>query len=134
MCLVKCLPPAYYNRVPSVSFKPVSGMGCYSVGKDGVAGRLITLAEGVRANSAHRERGKKISIKRLSRNALYFDSNSELSLTANYQLAVQPLGILVGYLRVEPCSADDVLPANKHYVFVTDTWLSENALQSLAIE
>ncbi|MGF1725706.1 hypothetical protein [Photobacterium nomapromontoriensis] len=134
MCLVKTFPPTTCNWDPSVRFKPATEMGCYSVGKDGVAGRLITLDSDNCDNRTHRNRGVKVLINRVSRNALYFELDDELPLTANYHLAVQPLGLLVGYLQRDHQSLDVGLPPNLRYVFVTDSWIPETALLRLVIE
>ena len=106
---------------------------CFSVGRGGIAGRLYghLLSSGETLDS--QDYGVKVIANRVSRQRIYIETSTVLPLTACYQLYLQPVGKLEGYLRKDPISVNKKHPSKQSYVFVTDSWLSLQQIRSIAL-
>lgn len=105
---------------------------CYSLGKGGVAARLHyqSLADDTLID--WHDVGVKVSINRVSRHSLYFETDHCLPPTASYQLYLHSVGRVDGYVRLDPDSSNKKHPARYQYQFVLDHWLNEQQVAGMA--
>ena len=133
MSLVKDLSPALKELFRPSIYHDECVEKCYSVGRGGIAGRLYghLLSSGETIDS--HDSGLKVTANRLSRQCIYIESSVMLPLTACYQLYLQPVGMLEGYLRKDTVSVNKKHPGYNSYIFVTDSWLSERQIKAIAL-
>ena len=133
MSLVKDLSPALKELFHPSLYNDASVEKCFSVGRGGIAGRLYghLLSSGETIDS--HDAGIKVTANRLSRQCIYIESSAVLPLTACYQLYLQPVGMLEGFLRKDAISVNKKHPSHHSYIFVTDSWLSERQIKAIAL-
>ncbi|PSU33591.1 hypothetical protein [Photobacterium lutimaris] len=133
MSLIKDVPPVLKDiTYPSVYQDPELEK-CYSVGRGGIAGRLFgqLLSSGETIDSY--DYGVKVTVNRITRHRIYLESSVPLPLTASYQLYLQPVGMLEGYLRKDTVSVNKKHPNHRSYMFITDQWLTAHQLRTIAL-
>ncbi|MDV5169890.1 hypothetical protein [Photobacterium rosenbergii] len=133
MSLVKDLPPALKEMFHPSICHDADVDKCFSVGRGGIAGRIYghLLSSGETIDS--QDYGVKVTANRLSRQCIYIESAAALPLTACYQLYLQPVGMLEGFLRKDAISVNKKHPSHNSYIFVTDSWLSEQQIRAIAL-
>ncbi|MCQ1057609.1 hypothetical protein ACQKPX_00175 [Photobacterium sp. DNB23_23_1] len=133
MSLIKDVPPALKEMIHSSVCQDSDIEKCYSVGRGGIAGRLFghLLSSGETIDS--HDYGVKVTVNRITRQMIYFESSTPLPLTACYQLYLQPVGMLEGYLRQDKISVNKKHPNNGSYMFITDQWLTSHQLRTIAL-
>ncbi|WEM44878.1 hypothetical protein PTW35_26885 (plasmid) [Photobacterium sp. DA100] len=133
MSLVKDFPPALKEMFHPAVCQDADAEKCFSVGRGGIAGRLYghLLSSGETIDS--QDYGVRVIANRLSRQCIYIESPTSLPLTACYQLYLQPVGMLEGFLQNDHVSVNKKHPSHKSYIFVTDSWLSEQQIRAVAL-
>ncbi|KDM90086.1 hypothetical protein [Photobacterium galatheae] len=105
----------------------------YSLVSGGFAARLLKKAHssvGSLTSTECHHLGLKVRLNKLSKNCIYFSAMVPLDLSASYQLQVQGLRLLEGYLTAESSEDNDVhLPCI--YQFHPDEWLTDDDLNWL---
>lgn len=133
MSLVKDVPPALKEMIHSSVYQDPDVEKCYSVGRGGMAARLFGhLLSSGETIDCH-DYGVKVTVNRITRHRIYFESSTLLPLTASYQLYLQPVGMLEGYLRKDKISVNKKYPGNSSYIFITDQWLTSHQLKAIAL-
>ncbi|KKC99480.1 hypothetical protein [Photobacterium halotolerans] len=111
---------------PNMTFSLVAG---------GFAARLLKKANSMSVQTASESGnlGLKVRLNKLSKNCIYFAAMVPLDLSASYQLQVQGLRLLDGYLTSESCDDNDhQLPCI--YQFHPNDWLTDEDLNWLGID
>ncbi|QUJ69722.1 hypothetical protein KDD30_23645 (plasmid) [Photobacterium sp. GJ3] len=111
---------------PNMTFSLVSGGHAARLLKKGHARQELNPSESYRL-------GLKVRLNKLSKNCIYFSAMVPLDLAASYQLQVQGLRLLEGYLTAESSGDNDVhLPCI--YQFHPDDWLTDDDLNWLIVD
>ncbi|MBV7262686.1 hypothetical protein Q4491_12770 [Photobacterium sp. 2_MG-2023] len=120
------LEPGVRIAKPNMTFSLVAG---------GFAARLLKKANSTteQAVSESGNLGLKVRLNKLSKNCIYFSAMVPLDLSASYQLQVQGLRMLDGYLTSESSDDNDLqLPCI--YQFHPNDWLTDDDLNWLGID
>ncbi|MCG2837815.1 hypothetical protein L6J37_13335 [Photobacterium sp. WH77] len=120
------LEPGVRIAKPNMTFSLVAG---------GFAARLLKKANSTteQAVSESGNLGLKVRLNKLSKNCIYFSAMVPLDLSASYQLQVQGLRMLDGYLTSES-SDDNDLQLPSIYQFHPNDWLTDDDLNWLGID
>ncbi|UXI03327.1 hypothetical protein [Photobacterium sp. TY1-4] len=111
-------------------FHPVQPDIFYSPGKAGLAARLYHHS--VLDNELGFGIGSRVCVARLSKRSLYLRASTPLEMTAVYEIGLQGMPPLAGYLT--PVERGDTEGRGCQYQFHFNHWLTDEQLMRLVID